>query len=228
MPRLRYPAAVILDLDGTLVDTVPARIDAWLEALGGAGIPATRAAVGRRIGMDGRRLAAELADLAGVAVDGPRVSQIDQQAGEAFARLNREPRPLPSARELLNELERMHIPRAIATSSRREQVAASVAALGLDGPLAIVDGATVENAKPAPDLLLAAARALRVDAQDCWAVGDSTWDIQAAKSAHMASIAVAAGSSVTRRVLTEGGADAILDTLAGVVPLIVGTGRRVE
>jgi HAD superfamily hydrolase (TIGR01509 family) len=217
---LPYPAAVILDLDGTLVDTVPARIEAWLDALGRAGIQASRASVGRRIGMDGQLLAGELAALAGMSVDESSLAVIDRQAGEAFARLNAAPRPLPGAAELLEALDRNDIPWAIATSSRREQVGTSVAALRLDAPLTIVDGETVRTAKPAPDLLLAAAGALRVDARDCWSIGDSIWDIQAAKSAGMAAIVVAAGSALTCRRLAVAGADATVDALVGVMPLI--------
>jgi HAD superfamily hydrolase (TIGR01509 family) len=217
---LRYPSGVILDLDGTLVDTVPARIDAWIDALHAAGIRARRATVARRIGMDGQRLAREMAALAGVAVDQSSVADIDRKAGEGFARLNAEPRPLPGAEALLAALDSNGIPWAIATSSRRQQVSASVAALRLATPPAIVDGETVRKAKPAPDLLLAAARGLQVDPAGCWAVGDSIWDIRAAKAAGMASVAVAAGSSLTAAALAAAGADATVDALADVVALI--------
>jgi HAD superfamily hydrolase (TIGR01509 family) len=217
---LRYPSAVILDLDGTLVDTVQARIEGWMEALGAAGIRARRAAVAHRIGMDGQRLAAEMARLAGVAIDQSGVALIDRAAGEAFARLNTLPQPLPGTHALLIALETKRIPWAIATSSRREQVSVSVAALGLATPPAVVDGATVRRAKPAPDLLLAAARILRTDPRDCWSIGDSIWDIKAAKAAAIPSIAVSAGSSLTGRALAAAGADATVDTLADVVGLI--------
>jgi HAD superfamily hydrolase (TIGR01509 family) len=219
---LRYPSAVILDLDGTLVDTVQARIEAWIDALRAAGIRARRATVARRIGMDGQRLAAEMAGLAGVAVDQSRLALIDREAGEGFARLNTQPRPLPGADALVRALDTNGIPWAIATSSRREQVSASVAALRLPTPPAVVDGSTVRRAKPAPDLLLAAARVLQVDPRDCWSIGDSIWDIKAAKAAGISSIAVAAGSSLTSRALAAAGAAATVDTLADVVRLIDG------
>jgi HAD superfamily hydrolase (TIGR01509 family) len=170
--------------------------------------------------MDGQRLAAEMARLAGVAIDESGVALIDRAAGEAFARLNTRPRPLPGTQALFNALERNHIPWAIATSSRREQVSVSVAALGLPTPPAVVDGATVRRAKPAPDLLLAAARVLDADPRDCWSIGDSIWDIKAAKAAGIPSIAVSAGSSLTGGALAAAGADATVDTLADVVGLI--------
>jgi beta-phosphoglucomutase-like phosphatase (HAD superfamily) len=64
LPR---PAAVIFDLDGTLVDTVGARIEAWLAVFAEEGIPADRRHVSGLIGADGRRLAREVAERAAVA-----------------------------------------------------------------------------------------------------------------------------------------------------------------
>ena len=54
LPR---PAGIAFDLDGTLVDTVDARIDGWLEALAAAGIGATREQIAPMIGIDGRKAA---------------------------------------------------------------------------------------------------------------------------------------------------------------------------
>ena len=66
MPDLALPRprAVLFDLDGTLVDTVETRIEAWLEALAAAGFPTTRERLAPLIGVDGRRLAREIAALA--------------------------------------------------------------------------------------------------------------------------------------------------------------------
>lgn len=217
---MSYPLAIILDLDGTLVDTVPARIDAWVEALSGAGIRVPRASVARRIGMDGKRLARELAKVAGAPIDESRADFIDRAAGEIFARLNTRPRPLPGARELIETLQTEQIPWAIATSSRAEQVSASVTALLLHVVPTIIDGSRVAAAKPAPDLLLAAARRLGVDPGSCWSVGDSTWDVAAAQAAGMRSIAVGAGSAVGDRMLQAAGPDAIVETLSSVVRLL--------
>ena len=62
----------IFDLDGTLVDTVETRIDAWLEALDEAGPPTTRDQLAPLIGLDGKRLAREIAALAGQPIDEAR------------------------------------------------------------------------------------------------------------------------------------------------------------
>ncbi|HEY6058295.1 MAG TPA: HAD family phosphatase, partial [Candidatus Limnocylindrales bacterium] len=88
-----------------------------------------------------------------------------------------------------------------------------VDALGLATPPVIVDGSQVTHAKPAPDLLLAAAQTLRVDPPGCWCIGDSTWDMQAGRSAGMTAIAVTAGAAVDRAALRDAGAVLVVDTL---------------
>ena len=105
---------------------------------------------------------------------------------------------------------------AIATSSRREQVASSVAALGLQRAPLVVDGSNVSRAKPAPDLLLLAARELGVAPGDAWYVGDSTWDMLAAVAAGMRPIGVTSGSA-DRDTLSAAGASSIVGTLAELV-----------
>jgi len=169
LPR---PAALIFDLDGTLVDTVETRIRAWLAVFEEETIPADRRQVAELIGLDGRQLAREVATAAGIDLEAGRDEAIDARCGKIFAGLNRDPRPLPGVGELVSRMEAVGIPWAIATSSRREQLAASVGALGLASAPLIVDGTHVEHAKPAPDLLLLAAHELRAEASHCWYDGD--------------------------------------------------------
>ena len=208
------PDAIILDLDGTLVDTVPARIDAWAAAFDEAGVPSTRSQLAPMIGMDGRRLAREVVTAAGRTLTDAEAESIDLRAGELFDERNRAPRPLSGARELLRGLDERGMTWAIATSSRREQIAASIRALALPSEPRIVDGSHVEHAKPAPDLLLYAARELDVDPAESWYVGDSTWDMRAAVAAGMAAIGVLAGAAVGEAELAAAGAELIVPALA--------------
>lgn len=213
MPPPRRPDAILFDLDGTLVDTVPARIDAWIAALDEVGIPSTRAQLAPMIGMDGRRLAREAASASGRRLTDDEAEAIDRRSGELFDARNRDPQPLPGARELLRALDERGLTWAIATSSRRQQVAASIGALGLKSEPRIVDGSRVEHAKPAPDLLLLGARELGVAPEACWYVGDSTWDMRAAVAAGMVPIGVLAGAAVDADALRDAGASVVLPTL---------------
>ena len=198
----------MFDLDGTLVDTVETRIKAWLATFAEVGVPAEREHVARLIGADGKRLAREVAEVAGRHLDNSRAEAIDRRSGEIYDRLNTDPRPLPGVRALLTALSDSDLPWAIATSSRREQVGASVDALRLPRPPLIVDGSNVEHAKPAPDLLLVASQRLGTPARRCWYVGDSTWDMEACRAAGMIGLGVPYGA-VSAAALRRAGAAAV-------------------
>ena len=207
------PAAVVFDLDGTLVDTVPARISSWRETFDEAGIRVDDARLEPMIGMDGRALAREIAQGAGRTLDDEEAERLDRRAGERFDEHNRAPRPLPGAQGALERIQRAGVTWAIATSSRAEQVAVSLAALDLSVRPRIVDGSRVAHAKPAPDLLLLAADELEVDPTATWYVGDATWDMRAAVAAGMVPIAVLAGAAVDEATLRSAGAAVVLRTL---------------
>lgn len=219
LPR---PGGVLFDLDGTLVDTVGARIEGWIEAMADAGVTATAEEIAPKIGMDGKRLARELAAAGGRELSESEVEAIDKAAGAAFDRRNTAPRPLPGVHEALDALSARGLPWVIATSSRAAQVKSSVAALGLATEPTIVDGSHVEHAKPAPDLLLLAAKQLGVAPAEVWAVGDATWDCRAAVAAGMTAIGVTAGSAVEAAELRDAGASVVLSTLQELPGLLEG------
>ena len=133
-----------------------------MQVFAEVGIPADREHVARLIGADGKRLAKEVANVAGGHIDDDRAEAVDKRSGEIFDEMNTSPRPIAGARPLLLALGRSALPWAIATSSLPQQVRASVAALELSDEPRIVDGSHVEHAKPAPDLLLLAAEQLKV------------------------------------------------------------------
>jgi HAD superfamily hydrolase (TIGR01509 family) len=215
-PLLPRPAAVLFDLDGTLVDTVPLRIAAWEETFARLGIPTTRDELAPLMGLDGRRLARDVAARGGQPIDEARSEEIDRECGERYERLNTAPRPLSGVGEIVATTEAAGIRWAIATSSRKDQVATSVAALGLPREPTIVDASHVEHAKPEPDLLLYAARELGVEPSLCWYVGDSTWDMASAVAAGMIPVGVLAGSAVSAESLAGAGAAVVIDDLGAL------------
>ena len=217
---LPHPSAVIFDLDGTLVDTVRTRIEAWHRALKEGAIPVVEAYLATLIGSDGKFLARNVAEAAGLNLTDDQAEVIDRRSGEIYEVLNLDPRPLPFAKDLLASLDARNIRWAIATSSRREQASASVNALALARPPQIIDASHVAQAKPAPDLLLHAARALNTPPSRCWYLGDSTWDMRAAVSARMVAIGVTSGSAVGIRELTIAGATIVCDTLWDVISIL--------
>ena len=220
MARLARPGGVLFDLDGTLVDTVEERIEAWARVFDEVEIPCDRRRLGPLIGLDGKRLVREVAAIAGMTVDAELAESIDKRCGEIYSSLHTNPRPLPGVRVLVAAIEARGVPWAIATSSRREQVGTSVAALGLEREPTIVDGSLVKHAKPEPDLLLLGAKEINVDPTRCWYIGDATWDIAAAVAAGMIPIGVTAGSAVDAAVLLGIGAAAVVSTLDDLVDAV--------
>lgn len=218
------PRAFLFDLDGTLVDTVGTRVEAWLETFPRFGIEPEREFLGPLIGSDGRLLARTVAEHAGVPLGPGMDEEIDRLAGERFGELNAHPRPLPAAARILAHLDAVGLPWAVATSSRPDEARASVGALGLDRLPLVVDGHDVEHAKPAPDLLLKAARELGVDPQGTWYVGDSRWDMLAAVAAGMVAIGVSTGATGAAE-LEGAGAVACFADLRDLMDYLASGGR---
>ena len=213
MTTPRAPRAIIFDLDGTLVDTVGTRVDSWMAVFPDHGIEPDPEFLAPLMGSDGKYLARMTAERYGVELKPGEDAEIDIEAGAEFRVLNADPRPLPAVHDLLEALTERGMPWAVATSSLPDDARESVASLKLHAMPLICDGADVEHAKPAPDLLLKAAHLLDVAPAETWYVGDSRWDMVAAKAAGMRAIAVVTGAT-TEEALTEAGADAIYPTLA--------------
>ena len=187
-------AAFLFDLDGTLVDSVYQHVLAWHEALESEGISLSIWRVHRRIGMSGGLLINMLLRETGIALDPGRIERIAARHAEAYMRGARTVSPLPCARELLQALTEAKIPWAIATSSRIETARPTLELLGLSperNPIVTRDD--VRHAKPDPDLFLAAADRIGVDIEHSTVVGDSVWDMLAAKRARALGIGLLSG-----------------------------------
>ncbi len=210
---------MLFDLDGTLVDTVALRVECWIAAFDEVGVPTDAAELGGLMGADGKRVAREIAERHGRPLSDHRAELVDRRAGELFGERNIQPTPLPFVRDLLVALTQARIPWSIATSSQPGQTGASVAALSLPTPPRVVDASHVTHAKPAPDLLLAGAEQLGVTARDCWYVGDSTWDMIAARSAMMTGVGVPTGAT-DARVLRQSGAMVVVPDLGALYQLL--------
>jgi HAD superfamily hydrolase (TIGR01549 family) len=183
----------LFDLDGTLVDSVYQHVLAWREALEAAGIELAVWRIHRRIGMSGGLLVNALLRETGHTVSTEEAERLQQFHFEAFSRYASQVRPLPGAADLLAYLTKSRVPWAIATSGRLESASRSLRLLGVseDGPIITRD--QVCRAKPDPDLFLAAAERLGVDVSDSVVVGDSIWDLLAARRARALGVGLLSG-----------------------------------
>jgi HAD superfamily hydrolase (TIGR01509 family) len=185
--------AFLFDLDGTLVDSVYQHVLAWREAMAGVGIELAVWTIHRRIGMSGGLMANAILRETGHAVTGEEAARLLRLHAEAYARLAAQVRPLPGARDLLAYLSQAGVPWAIATSGRIESARPTLAALGVTPDVHVVTRDQVLHAKPDPDLFLAAAERLGVPIGDSVVVGDSVWDLLAARRARALGVGLLSG-----------------------------------
>jgi HAD superfamily hydrolase (TIGR01549 family) len=190
----RQPPAFLFDLDGTLVDSVYHHVLAWNEALQAAGLPLSVWRIHRRIGMSGGLFANALQRDLGRTIAPEVIADLRRRHKEAFNARSHTIKPLPGAVELLRTLTELNVPWAIATSGRMETARPNIERLGVDfDKTPVVTRDQVRYAKPDPDLFLAAAERLGVDIQNSMVVGDSVWDLLAAKRARALSIGLLSG-----------------------------------
>ena len=185
--------AFLFDLDGTLVDSVYQHVLAWREALEAGGIQLAVWRIHRQIGMSGGLFVNALARETGVTLSTEQAERIHQVHGEAFARYSSQVRPLPGAEELLNYLTEVGVPWAIATSGRIESARLSLRLLGISEDVPIITRDLVRHAKPDPDLFLAACEKLGMAISDSVVVGDSIWDLLAARRARALGVGLLSG-----------------------------------
>jgi HAD superfamily hydrolase (TIGR01509 family) len=185
--------ALIFDLDGTLVDSVYQHVLAWHEALQQDGIELSVWRIHRRIGMSGGLFTRALLRETGRDLDEALLARLQERHTEAYKRRIGEVRPLPGARRLLAHLTELGCRWAIATSGRIASAGPAIALLGVPEGVPIVTRDLVPHAKPDPDLFLEAVRQLGVDVVDAVVIGDSVWDLLAARRARTLGVGLLSG-----------------------------------
>ncbi|HEY8445677.1 MAG TPA: HAD family hydrolase [Thermomicrobiales bacterium] len=185
--------AFVFDLDGTLVDSVYQHVLAWRTALEAVGIELAVWRIHRRIGMSGGLFVNALLREIGRPVTVEETERLQALHAEAYRELAGHVRPLPGARELLVTLTEHGVPWAIATSGRREVARPVLDSLAVPPSVPVVTRDDVAHAKPDPDLFIAAAKRLGVDITDAVVVGDSVWDLLAARRARALGIGLLSG-----------------------------------
>jgi HAD superfamily hydrolase (TIGR01509 family) len=143
--------------------------------------------------MSGGLMANAILRETGHAVTADETASLLRLHAEAYDRLAGTIRPLPGARELLGHLSQAEIPWAIATSGRIESARPTLEVLGVPAGVPVVTRDQVHHAKPDPDLFLAAAERLGVAISDAVVVGDSVWDLLAARRARALGVGLLSG-----------------------------------
>jgi len=189
-PLVRRPAAVIFDMDGLMLDTEPLAARAWGEAAAALGVDFDMTLAQAMIGRNFADCATMLR--ARYAAPYPFDALLGSWHTAYDAIVAREGLVLkPGLRELLEWLEAHAIPRAVATSTRRDRARIKLEHTGLLPRFqGLVGGDEVARGKPAPDIYLEAARRIGIDVATCVALEDSEPGIRAALAAGMTAIMV--------------------------------------
>jgi HAD superfamily hydrolase (TIGR01509 family) len=188
------PAPVFLfDLDGTLIDSVYQHVIAWHAALSRLDIDLSVWRIHRRIGMSGGLFVSALVRETGVTLSEADVALLQQSHKEGYLAQAGSVRALPGASELLAALTAHGVRWAIATSSYRATSGHALSLLGLPEDTPMITRDLVRHAKPDPDLFLAAAAELGVDPRYAMVVGDSVWDLLAARRAGALGVGLLSG-----------------------------------
>jgi HAD superfamily hydrolase (TIGR01509 family) len=185
--------AFLFDLDGTLIDSVYQNVIAWRYALAKLDIDLSVWRIHRRIGMSGGLFVSALLRETGRSLSDDDIEALQQDHAAQYLAQVDSVRALPGARELLAALTAHGVPWAIATSGRRVMAQEALAMLGLPADAPMVTRDMVRHAKPDPDLFLAAAAMIGVDPRYAWVVGDSVWDLLAARRAGALGIGLLSG-----------------------------------
>jgi phosphoglycolate phosphatase-like HAD superfamily hydrolase len=186
------PRPIIFDIDGTLVDSNDAHAHAWVDALAEAGHDVAFARVRPLIGMGGDKVLPELVSLD---EDSPEGSRIARRRGEIFrSRYFPVVRGLPGAQALVAHLRREGHALAVASSAREEELEGLLRCAGVDRLISLRSSSSdADDSKPDPDVIHAALRQLGRDASEAIMIGDTPYDIEAARRAGVDAIAFRSG-----------------------------------
>jgi HAD superfamily hydrolase (TIGR01549 family) len=198
------PTIAILDVDGTLVDTNYHHAIAWFRAFLRHDVVVPIWRVHRHIGMGGDQL---VAAVAGDEVEESRGDDIRDAESEEYKNLIDEVRTMEGSRELIEDLRKQDNVVVLASSAKEWEVEHY---LDLLDAREIVDdwttSADVEETKPEPDLIKAALDKVDADGE-AMLIGDTVWDVEAAKRAGVGTLAVLTGGFSEQELRDAGARD---------------------
>jgi HAD superfamily hydrolase (TIGR01509 family) len=200
--------AALLDVDGTLIDSNYQHALAWFRAFRRHGIVLPLWRVHRAVGMGGDQL---VPSLVGEKMDQEQGEAIRNTRDEIYGELIEEVEPLDGARDLVATLKDRGLRTVLASSSPEEELDHYLELLGArDLADAWTTKDDVERTKPAPDLILAALE--KAGSESAVMVGDTPWDVEAAKKAGVETVCVITGGW-SKHELREAGAIAVFESV---------------
>ncbi|MEO7327359.1 MAG: HAD-IA family hydrolase [Minicystis sp.] len=207
---------ILFDLDGTLVASNSAHVEAWVQAFSRFGYLVGRDRIADEIGKGGDQL---VPSILGCIADRQDGEALREEQGKAFARIAPAQglKPAPQAEALLAELHARGLRTALATSAGPDQIEVVERSSGVAWRKLfdfVVDAGDVSASKPQPDIVNAALHKLNLTAAQCAMVGDTPWDALAARRAGVALIGLTYGGNSAERLSRNGARMVLADTAA--------------
>jgi phosphoglycolate phosphatase len=212
------PDTVVLDLDGTLVDSVYVHALAWKEAFREVGLDIPTYVLHRAVGMGGDRLVAAVAGDAAEDAVGDVVRKLHD---DMFRQRRPEVHALDGAGELLQACQDAGLRQVVASSSKPEDTEALLELVEGFRMIGEVVSGDEGPSKPAPDLVQRAID--RAGSGNAFLVGDAVWDVESAARAGIPCVGLLTGG-YSEAELQEAGAVAVHDTprtLAAALPQVL-------
>lgn len=185
--------AILFDLDGTLADSNYEHVIAWATSFQKHKFDVESWRIHRYIGISGKLLVRGIFRDSGRRFTEAQIEKLEQSRKREFDKMLHSIRLLPGARELLASLTKHRVRWAIASSGDEKPVQFMAKKLGVPEGVPVITGEHVESAKPEPDVFLEAARGLGVALENCIVVGDSVWDLLAARRARALAVGLLSG-----------------------------------
>jgi HAD superfamily hydrolase (TIGR01549 family) len=204
---------ILLDVDGTLVDSTYLHALAWTRAFRSVSRQPSWARVHRAIGMGGDKLVEHVLD---DATEEEHGDELRSRWEQEYAALIPELAVVPGAHDLIVELRGHGLRVALASSGASRFTATSMELLDItdDDVDAVTSADDVDQSKPAPDLLGVALE--RAGGSRGLLIGDTTWDVEAAARSGMGCLAVLTGG-FSAHELSEAGAIEVVDSVADLL-----------
>lgn len=186
------PKTVLLDLDGTLLDSNDAHAASWVEALSEFGISIAFQQIRELIGMGSDHL---LPIVSGISSESTRGKNISQRRGEIFRnKFLKNLKPFPMARELIERLLTADINLIVATSASKEDLKGILKQIGIEDLIKNTTSADdAEESKPSPNIIIEALNKMKAAPENSIMIGDTPYDITAAAKAGVRTIAFTCG-----------------------------------
>jgi HAD superfamily hydrolase (TIGR01549 family) len=185
---------VVLDIDGTLVDSNDANARAWIEAMAEQGHTVSFEHVRPLIGMGGDKVLPEILNISKDSDEGKKISQRRKQIMKE--RYQPTLHAFPQARELLKRMHSQGLKLVVATSAEQDELQGLLRIIGPDVPDLFEQETTSQYApksKPNPEIMDAALEKSGLQSTEVVMIGDTAFDIEAATKAGVKTIALRCG-----------------------------------